>query len=163
MTQDLKEGTVVIKEEMRSGEYFGEIALLNRGKRKANVISVGGVDCFVLQRRDFMQSLGSHSQVRNELKRVGTAREMEMKTRRKSAKTKRIKEVSLDELEKVCDLGAGSYGAVTLVKNGKTGDYFALKALHKQLIMDKRQQQSIFRERESWMEARKLCVGVVER
>lgn len=34
-------------------------------------------------------------------------------------------------------------------RNENTGDYFALKALHKQLIMDKRQQESIFRERES--------------
>ena len=101
---------------MRSGEYFGELALLNGGKRKANVVSVGGVDCFVLQRRDFMTSLGSHSQVRTELKRIGTERELEMKTRRKSAYSKRIKEVSLDELETVCNLGAGSYGAVTLVK-----------------------------------------------
>ena len=63
-----------------------------------------------------MQSLGSHSQVRTEPKRVGTARELEMKTRRKSAKNKRIKKVAFDDLEKVCDLGAGSYGAVTLVK-----------------------------------------------
>ena len=34
---------------MSAGEYFGEMALLNNEKRKANVVAVGDVECLVLQ------------------------------------------------------------------------------------------------------------------
>ena len=55
-----KQSNGVVKELVRCsvGDYFGELALMKDEPRKANVIAVGDVECFALDRKSFTEMLG---------------------------------------------------------------------------------------------------------
>eukprot|EP00981_Chlorochromonas_danica_P007485 scaffold1755_cov258-Ochromonas_danica.AAC.7 len=54
-----KNGSRSLLSELRPGSYFGEMALLDNDVRKADVISISEVVCFVLDRDAFIQILSS--------------------------------------------------------------------------------------------------------
>jgi CRP-like cAMP-binding protein len=57
VTQDAG-GKVTEVAELKSGDYFGEMALLNSDTRKANVVADTEVQCFSLNRSAFSELLG---------------------------------------------------------------------------------------------------------
>ena len=75
-------------------------------------------------------------------------RKHEMVVARKHVKEDRIEVLKLSDLEMKQALGHGSYGQVFLVKDNDSNSFYALKRLHKQLILDKKQVKSVFNERD---------------
>ena len=48
------DGEKVVVNEFTSGDYFGELALLDEGLRTASVIATSKITCFILTRWDFL-------------------------------------------------------------------------------------------------------------
>lgn len=108
----------------KSGEYFGETALLDGKPRNATIIASGDSKdkcrLFELMKTDFDRLLGP----------VKAYIEKTSQERKELSKLKKIK---LGELKKIRNLGQGTFGLVKLVQYG--GKHFALKCLQKKQIV----------------------------
>jgi len=51
----------VPRRELRAGDFFGEIALLHDVPRTATVTATGVVDALVIDREQFLDSIGAHA------------------------------------------------------------------------------------------------------
>ncbi|KAL3080697.1 hypothetical protein niasHT_033254 [Heterodera trifolii] len=154
---------------LKQGEFFGEKALLGEEVRTANVIAMApGVEVLTLDRESFLKLIGDLEPL---LKQQRTYREEDIK--RRSARTEKdssrvspskieippledeFAQIQLRQLKRIATLGVGGFGRVELVCiNGDKGRTFALKALKKKHIIDTRQQEHIFAERNIMMETR---------
>jgi CRP-like cAMP-binding protein len=56
-----KSGTLVAY--LKAGDYFGEMAILNRYERSASVIARGQVECLALSESDFMEIVRKHPEI----------------------------------------------------------------------------------------------------
>ena len=63
------------------------------------------------------------------------------------SKHKTIKTVSLEDFQVMKVLGRGSFGKVTLVQYKKTGEYYAMKSLKKDVLLDQDQVESTILEK----------------
>ena len=63
------------------------------------------------------------------------------------SKHQTIKTVSLDDFQVMKVLGRGSFGKVTLVQYKKTGEYYAMKSLKKDVLLDQDQVESTILEK----------------
>lgn len=96
--------------ELEKGNYFGEISLLNKENRTANVSAVDETICYVLTKDDFLsiidQSILNH--IRSKIYLQDTS-------------------ILLNELFYIKFLGKGKFGNVSLVHNKK--NLYAIKAV----------------------------------
>ena len=93
---------------------FGFKALFNKEIRTASAISNGKVECYVLSGEDFKKVLE--------------------KTLRQYLEKKMMledDEISLNDLEFIKELGTGSFGNVSLVKNSKNNYLYAIKTMNR--------------------------------
>uniref|UniRef100_A0A1A9VXF4 cGMP-dependent protein kinase n=1 Tax=Glossina austeni TaxID=7395 RepID=A0A1A9VXF4_GLOAU len=156
VTQKLS-GTLEEKEIriLKSGDYFGEKALINEDKRTANIIALEpGVECLTLDRDSFKHLIGDLS----ELKQKNYGDENRVLAMRYAERTKEIccanakqefPNLKLSDLEIIATLGIGGFGRVELVKacHQDRVDIFALKCLKKRHIVDTKQEEHVFSER----------------
>uniref|UniRef100_A0A1A9W6T0 cGMP-dependent protein kinase n=1 Tax=Glossina brevipalpis TaxID=37001 RepID=A0A1A9W6T0_9MUSC len=156
VTQKLS-GSVEEKEIriLKSGDYFGEQALINEDKRTANIIALDpGVECLTLDRDSFKHLIGDLS----ELKQKNYGDENRILAIRYAERTKEMcganakqefPDLNLSDLEVVTTLGVGGFGRVELVKACRQNrtDIFALKCLKKRHIVDTKQEEHVFSER----------------
>uniref|UniRef100_T1IS67 cGMP-dependent protein kinase n=1 Tax=Strigamia maritima TaxID=126957 RepID=T1IS67_STRMM len=143
---------------LQKGDYFGEQALLREDCRTANVIALPpGVECLTLDRESFKELIGDVRELRDKdygdqirnLQRppssVGSLLEMEGD----------IAEIQFSELEIVATLGVGGFGRVELVQFvTDCNRTFALKCLTKQHILETRQQEHLYSEKNIMMACR---------
>eukprot|EP01029_Cantina_marsupialis_P023529 TRINITY_DN5895_c0_g4_i2.p1 TRINITY_DN5895_c0_g4~~TRINITY_DN5895_c0_g4_i2.p1 ORF type:complete len:746 (+),score=235.55 TRINITY_DN5895_c0_g4_i2:948-3185(+) len=127
-----------------AGDYFGEMALLTKQKRMANIIAVGHVECFVLNRRAFIKLLGSSQATM--LRHLGERRAAFQKAHEAAEKTL-VKSVRIEDLEALDTLGIGTYGKVQKVRHRDTGALFALKSLHKTTLIELGQEFNVVSEK----------------
>ncbi|KAI9577962.1 cGMP-dependent protein kinase, isozyme 1 isoform X1 [Glossina fuscipes] len=140
---------------LRSGDYFGEKALINEDKRTASIIALEpGVECLTLDRDSFKHLIGDLS----ELKQKNYGDENRALAMRYAERTKEIckanakqefPNLKLSDLEIITTLGIGGFGRVELVKACQQDrvDIFALKCLKKRHIVDTKQEEHVFSER----------------
>ena len=57
-----------------TGDFFGEMALLHRQPRIADVVARGYCNLLVLERRDFQRLLSSSRELRREIEKIAEAR-----------------------------------------------------------------------------------------
>ncbi|XP_046843994.1 cGMP-dependent protein kinase 1-like [Xenia sp. Carnegie-2017] len=147
---------------LKKGDYFGERALLSEDCRTANVIACAkGVSCLVLERNAFKELIGDL----NELKikdygdeqrgaiRFAISSENLVNMSNISRNTPRcIAEHELNDFTVVTTLGIGGFGRVELVKSNKDRSTFAMKCLKKKHIVDTRQQDHTYSEKNILME-----------
>ncbi|KAG5181365.1 cGMP-dependent protein kinase [Tribonema minus] len=108
----------------KTGDYFGERALLSEEKRAAScVAATDGTVCLTLNRGDFDRMLGSH-----------------------------FVDIRVEDIEVIRTLGAGAFGNVKLIKHKPTSVGYALKCQAKRGILDNDLQSHVLEERKLLME-----------
>ncbi|XP_065153380.1 cGMP-dependent protein kinase 2 [Paramisgurnus dabryanus] len=149
------------------GDYFGEKALISEDVRSANIIAKeNDTQCLVVDRDNFNQMVGTYEELQAYLREYVEQLSLSDERRNASsqsplydcspeaAEIRRLRERAaalscstfLKELQIVATLGMGGFGRVELVK--LTEDTaFALKCIKKQHIVDSRQQEHIYSEK----------------
>uniref|UniRef100_A0AC35U511 cGMP-dependent protein kinase n=1 Tax=Rhabditophanes sp. KR3021 TaxID=114890 RepID=A0AC35U511_9BILA len=144
------------------GDFFGEKALLGEEVRTASVFAKDpGAEVLSLDRESFYNLIGELDSIKkdygdsNRRSRVGsrTIKSSEAVSSDKALFDKEYGNITLKHLKRIATLGVGGFGRVELVcLNADKSRTFALKALKKRHIVDTRQQEHIFSERNIMME-----------
>uniref|UniRef100_A0A8C1TT64 cGMP-dependent protein kinase n=1 Tax=Cyprinus carpio TaxID=7962 RepID=A0A8C1TT64_CYPCA len=146
------------------GDYFGEKALISEDVRSANIIAKeNDTQCLVVDRDNFNQMVGTYEELQAYLREYVEQLSLSDERRNavavcdKAAELRRLKEKAaglssnsfLKELQAVATLGMGGFGRVELVKLKNSEDTaFALKCIKKKHIVDTRQQEHIYSEKD---------------
>ncbi|XP_059422687.1 cGMP-dependent protein kinase 2 [Carassius carassius] len=152
------------------GDYFGEKALISEDVRSANIIAKeNGTQCLVVDRDNFNQMVGTYEELQAYLREYVEQLSLSDERRNavpqsplyerspEAAELRRLKEKAaglssysfLKELQVVATLGMGGFGRVELVKPKNSDDTaFALKCIKKKHIVDTRQQEHIYSEKD---------------
>ncbi|MCP9265662.1 cGMP-dependent protein kinase [Dirofilaria immitis] len=144
---------------LKQGDFFGEKALLGEEVRTASVIAINpGVEVLTLDRESFTKLIGDLEALNRDYgdsQRRATVVIPEPPSPQKTAQEKEFVDLQLRNLKRIVTLGVGGFGRVELVCiSGDKMRTFALKALKKKHIVDTRQQEHIFAERNIMMETR---------
>uniref|UniRef100_A0A0K0FBR6 cGMP-dependent protein kinase n=1 Tax=Strongyloides venezuelensis TaxID=75913 RepID=A0A0K0FBR6_STRVS len=150
---------------LKQGDFFGEKALLGEELRTATVTAmVPGVEVLTLDRESFLKLIGDLEELKRDYgdsnRRIVVNSStilpvIEATSPEKAAIDKELVNVQLRNLKRIATLGVGGFGRVELVcVNGDKTKTFALKALKKKHIVDTRQQEHIFSERNIMLELR---------
>lgn len=143
---------------LKSGDYFGEMALLDDDTRKATIIATVDCKCAYVDRATFTKILGSlkHLMERETLARLEalerasnndyTPRGPEENNQPPPPKLPQ-KEYELHNLVHIAMLGSGTFGRVTLVQDKPSKMLFALKAMYKSEIVAHKQQTNVMNEK----------------
>ncbi|XP_052007262.1 cGMP-dependent protein kinase 2 [Xyrauchen texanus] len=151
------------------GDYFGEKALISEDVRSANIIAKeNDTQCLVVDRDNFNQMVGTYEELQAYLReyveqlslsdemRSGVPQSPLSERSPEAAELRRLREKAaglssslfLKELHAVATLGMGGFGRVELVKLKDSEDSsFALKCIKKKHIVDTRQQEHIYSEK----------------
>ncbi|XP_029926481.1 cGMP-dependent protein kinase 2 isoform X1 [Myripristis murdjan] len=149
------------------GDYFGEKALISEDVRSANIIcNENDTQCLVVDRDNFNQMVGTYEELQAYLKQY--VEELSRSDERRHAlpqspqidsadaqELRKLRERTallpshqpFQELEVVATLGMGGFGRVELVKLKDESITFALKCVKKKHIVDTRQQEHIYSEK----------------
>eukprot|EP00063_Salmo_salar_P034628 XP_014009463.1 PREDICTED: cGMP-dependent protein kinase 2-like isoform X2 [Salmo salar] len=150
------------------GDYFGEKALISEDVRSANIISTeNDTQCLVVDRDNFNQMVGTYEELQAYLKEY--VEELSRCDERRNAlplsplidsspeaqEVCRLREKiavipthdPFQDLEVIATLGMGGFGRVELVKLRDEDTTFALKCIKKKHIVDTRQQEHIYSEK----------------
>ncbi|ESO87373.1 hypothetical protein LOTGIDRAFT_127769 [Lottia gigantea] len=148
--------------KLKRGDYFGEKSLLSEDRRTANVIALPpGVECLTVDRDSFNQLIGDLNELRTKDygdEARGASRlsgELTPGSRDKDRILEEFVNIKIDDLDVVATLGMGGFGRVELVQlsNDKMKTY-ALKCLKKKHIVDTRQQEHIYSEKQIMLTSR---------
>ncbi|KAF3842569.1 hypothetical protein F7725_024520 [Dissostichus mawsoni] len=152
------------------GDYFGEKALISEDVRSANIIcNENDTHCLVVDRDNFNQMVGTYEELQAYLKEyvdelsgvmrgetpckctmtesahsphIDSAEAQELRRLRE-----KISLLPFQDLEVIATLGMGGFGRVELVKLKDEDTTFALKCIKKKHIVDTRQQEHIYSEK----------------
>ncbi|KAJ8014159.1 hypothetical protein DPEC_G00037350 [Dallia pectoralis] len=150
------------------GDYFGEKALISEDVRSANIISIeNDTQCLVVDRDNFNQIVGTYEELQAYLREY--VEELSRCDERRNAlpisplidsspeaqEVRRFRErIALipthdpfQDLKIIATLGMGGFGRVELVKLKDEDITFALKCIKKKHIVDTRQQEHIYSEK----------------
>ncbi|XP_060727354.1 cGMP-dependent protein kinase 2 [Tachysurus vachellii] len=150
------------------GDYFGEKALISEDVRSANIIAKeNDTQCLVVDRDNFNQMVGTYEELQSYLREY--VEQLSISDEKRNAKTQsplrergteaaelrnmrekaaRLSSSSfLQDLQIVATLGMGGFGRVELVKLKDEDTAFALKCIKKKHIVDTKQQDHIYSEK----------------
>ncbi|XP_038639137.1 cGMP-dependent protein kinase 2 isoform X1 [Scyliorhinus canicula] len=162
--RDGDEGPQEIK-TLGAGEYFGEKALISEDLRSANIIAVDDdTQCLVIDRDIFNQMVGTYEELQTNLKEYVERLARNDKQRNAAPLTFASSECSetlrlrgkvarfssscpFKNLDIVATLGMGGFGRVELVKLKDEDVTFALKCIKKKHIVETRQQEHVYSEK----------------
>lgn len=145
---------------------LGERALLGEEVRTASIIALNpGVEVLTLDRDSFLKLIGDLECLKKDYgdlqrrttlsTRVHPAQEVPSPKSQIIEPASEFITLQLRHLKRIATLGVGGFGRVELVCiNGDKSRTFALKALKKKHIVDTRQQEHIFAERNIMMETK---------
>ncbi|KAI9996763.1 hypothetical protein PInf_000025 [Phytophthora infestans] len=140
--------------QLRSGEFFGERALLANEPRAADCVAVGRVECLTLQRAAFEQLLGKLDHImQREMQRQQLVQQSVMGGRtdvRADTATPTVppaKKILYKDLDKIRTIGTGTFGRVIIVRHRPTNQAFALKCMSKAQIVETHQQKNVMYEK----------------
>jgi len=130
-------------DDISTGDYFGERALLSGEPRAATITAKNDVVCLKLDLSAFHILLGPLEAI---MKNRVNGYEAPPVTEEKAQENQKDK-YKWEDLSVLGTLGQGSFGHVQLVKHAPTGETFALKGVSKQQIVDTHQQGHIMSEK----------------
>ncbi|XP_064388330.1 cGMP-dependent protein kinase 1-like [Halichondria panicea] len=137
--------------ELAKGDYFGEKALLGDFIRTANVVAVTDVSCLVVDKENFSSLIGDMVKIQypddNGPNKKSVPEEEIIE--------KEFANLTIKDFTCVETLGMGGFGRVELVQiRNDPAKTYALKCLRKKHIVDTRQQEHIFSEKQIMMKGR---------
>lgn len=133
--------------QLRSGEFFGERALLANEPRAADCIAIGRVECLTLQRDAFEKLLGKLDHImQREIQRQQLVQQAVLNNST-STKSVAAKKFLFKDLDKIRTIGTGTFGRVILVRHRPTNQAFALKCMQKANIVETQQQKNVLYEK----------------
>ncbi|XP_036402706.1 cGMP-dependent protein kinase 2 [Megalops cyprinoides] len=153
------------------GDYFGEKALISEDVRSANIISKeNDTQCLVVDRDNFNQMVGTYEELQAYLKEYVEQLSRSDEERNavpqspladSSPEGRKLKEKisglsassPFQDLQVVATLGMGGFGRVELVRLKDEDTAFALKCVKKKHVVDTRQQEHIYSEKNILMQA----------
>ena len=140
VTREVGGQTVMIKDKLEAGAYFGEAAILNDEPRSATITATSDVELTRLGRENLTALLGS----------MEVVAKRELRRREKEAARARASSFTLDALKKTAPLGAGTFGRVYLVEHhlGDKPVMYALKQMPKHHLVASKQVDHIVSEKE---------------
>uniref|UniRef100_A0A8B9RIZ4 cGMP-dependent protein kinase n=1 Tax=Astyanax mexicanus TaxID=7994 RepID=A0A8B9RIZ4_ASTMX len=142
------------------GDYFGEKALISEDVRSANIIAKeNDTQCLVVDRDNFNQMVGTYEELQAYLREY--VEQLSINDERRIARSPQAAELRslhekaarlsscsfLQQLQIIATLGMGGFGRVELVKLKNEDTAFALKCIKKKHIVDTRQQEHIYSEK----------------
>jgi len=137
---------------LEAGDFFGELALLHNQPRACAIVVVKDVTVLQLSQQQFTELLGPLKELMDQ--HADRYKPSEGEAGQQAASPKASSKQSwvsgttpLKQLKTLGVLGKGAFGFVTLVKDPKTGDEFALKAIRKKQVVEMQQQQHIVNEK----------------
>ncbi|XP_069744324.1 cGMP-dependent protein kinase 2 [Narcine bancroftii] len=152
--------------KLRAGEYFGEKALISEDLRSANIIADDDdTQCLVIDRDIFNQMVGTYEELQTYLKEyveqlsrsdenrsaMSTAPQVSsecIEVRRLREKVAKLSSTSPSKnFDIIATLGMGGFGRVDLVKMKDEDVTFALKCIKKKHVVDTRQQEHVYSEK----------------
>jgi CRP-like cAMP-binding protein len=154
----LYEGEVLVTKDgakiraMKSGEFFGEKALLSDEPRSATVtVTSEKVIALALDKESFDLLLGPLADLLKEYQGNKTSTRQRAKSiaprSTMMAPPKKLRHVAYEDLDKVGLLGNGGFGCVELMKNKKSGETYALKSMSKGHIVKVGMQAAVVNEK----------------
>ncbi|XP_077585619.1 cGMP-dependent protein kinase 2 isoform X3 [Stigmatopora nigra] len=149
------------------GDYFGEKALISQDLRSANIIcNENDTHCLVVDRNNFNQMVGTYEELQaylteyvEELSRSDEKRNaLPLSSQIDSAEAQELRRSKerivkiphnqpFQQLEVIVTLGIGGFGRVELVKLKDEDTTFALKCIKKKHVVETRQQEHIYSEK----------------
>nr|XP_006630513.1 PREDICTED: cGMP-dependent protein kinase 2-like isoform X1 [Lepisosteus oculatus] len=150
------------------GEYFGEKALISEDVRSANIIAKeNDTQCLVIDRDIFNQMVGTYEELqvyledyveqlsRSDEKRNAVPHSPLIDSSPEASEFIRVREKiahfsatsPFRHLQIITTLGMGGFGRVELVKLKDEDTTFALKCIKKKHVVDTRQQEHIYSEK----------------
>lgn len=133
--------------ELKSGDYFGEMALLDDDVRKASIIANNDCKCFFVDRATFNKLLGDGGSLQNIMQRETVARLETLNGIIGADDAPAQLQLNLTDLTHIAVLGSGTFGKVTLVQHKPTKNVYALKAMLKSEIVMHKQQANVMNEK----------------
>jgi len=130
---------------LKSGDYFGEGALLNDEPRGADIRAKTLVKTFVLDRAAFDRHM---NKMKGKLSKHLSRRQDEIADKVKEARRGVEAQIKFSDLKQIRTLGTGTFGRVKLVQHQKLNMVFALKILQKAQVVAYRQQVNVVNEKE---------------
>uniref|UniRef100_A0A1I8IJF6 cGMP-dependent protein kinase n=1 Tax=Macrostomum lignano TaxID=282301 RepID=A0A1I8IJF6_9PLAT len=130
---------------LKSGDYFGEKALLEEERRTANCIAETKVEVLTLDRLSFIHLIGDLSEFKEKVYDENRPGNLSVAS---TNSDEAFAVIELHDLHFEVTLGMGGFGRVELVTWKANPDVtFALKCLKKQHIVHTRQQDHIYSEK----------------
>jgi cGMP-dependent protein kinase len=140
---------------LTTGQFFGELALLNESKRAATVTTITPVECLKLHKHVVKLLLGPIDLKKMAEEKYGAgviAKHTETKPAAATVDHKndepdnKLIDIKQSDLKVLATLGTGSFGHVQLVQ-GPDGMTYALKGVNKKQIVETQQQSHILSEK----------------
>mmetsp|Transcript_28208 Transcript_28208/g.28494 ORF Transcript_28208/g.28494 Transcript_28208/m.28494 type:complete len:812 (+) Transcript_28208:132-2567(+) len=146
---------------LASGQYFGELALVEDEKRKASVVAETACVLYSLDRRTFTGIVGAlPKQQRNKLAKIESWMDrLPSPEERRGGSDNSLKpeapKILFSELREMGLLGSGTFGRVSLVQHTAASDkkVYALKAMLKYEIVAHKQEQNVIQEKYVMLES----------
>ncbi|VDD95337.1 unnamed protein product [Enterobius vermicularis] len=142
---------------LSQGDFFGEKALFGNEARTASVIAMEpGVEVLSLDRNNFLKLIGDLDALKKDYGDAERSKQpMIVEPSANKVPEKEFANLQLDQLQRIATLGVGGFGRVELVcVDGDRNRTFALKALKKKHIVDTKQQEHIFSEKNIMIQLR---------
>ena len=132
--------------DLKTGDYFGEKALLSEDLRAASCVADSKVACLTLGRDDFVDMMGTIDEMLKSEKRPeepGAAAAAEAAA---AGPDKFAINMTLDELGIKNTLGCGAFGRVKLCSHAATNAFYALKCQSKAAIVESGLEEHVLNE-----------------
>ena len=132
---------------LKSGDYFGEMALLSEDVRQASCIAETRVCCLTLGRDDFIDMVGTVEEI---LSKEGKPEEAASPSAVMSNanKDKYSLDLLISDLEIKSTIGIGAFGQVKLCRHPASDRFYALKCQSKKAIQDNALEEHVLNEAE---------------
>jgi len=128
--------------DLKTGDYFGEKALLSEDTRQASCVATSKVVCLTLGREDFVDMMGTIDEM---MAKEGTS---EAAPEVAEEPTGFAGSMTLADLDVMVTLGCGAFGRVKLCKTDTGGQevYYALKCQSKAAIVESGLEEHVLNE-----------------